>query len=173
MTASVYIARPGLVVGHSHSYFQGLSYIDGVRYKAYARFACELEQAGGLRVAVVHRTALPDEPDLLLDESDTHLASRSALVRSHALLLETAGNSFLTVARLGLLGAVTWEGMDRWRNGDTSSLGQSIVGRRDIAESMGAVGDSILGPKTYCYLSRSDWTSLPQAINWLLAVPCG
>ena len=50
-------------------------------------------------------------------------------------------------------------------------LDRSVMARRDIAESMDAVGDRVYSLDEYCYLRRDDWTSLPQVLNHYLCHP--
>ncbi|MFJ7219133.1 hypothetical protein [Amycolatopsis sp. NPDC098790] len=163
MTLAVYIVRPASIVvraGH------GEQTINGVAHFAYDRLAAELNGIGGLHAELAERDDIPQVPGKsVLDHSMGYIADESLAQRSITLLLEAERNSFLQVAQLDLLGCVTADGMQKWRHEETTELDRSLVGRRDIAESIDAAGGKILGPQTYCYVTRPDWTSLPAAIS--------
>jgi hypothetical protein len=163
VTLEVFIVRPPAV---SQVTSASRQQVDGATYYGYNRLADTLNTVPGVRAALVDE-APAGAASVVFDQS----ADRLARSPGRGLLLEAERNGFLPIVQHDLLGALTADGLTRWRAGAVVPDAETLVGRRDVAERLGAVGGRVLGLRDLCYVSRPDWTSLPAALAaYLVAV---
>jgi hypothetical protein len=125
-----------------------------VEHYAYDRLAAELTGALGRPVRVVEE---PGPPDAFLQLVQAVVAD-DALDPARTLLLDADPTDLAHVASESLLGALTTEGLDRWRAGEPAGE-RALYGRAD-APGMTA-GAERFG---YAYLSRPDAPDLPALV---------
>jgi hypothetical protein len=165
VVVDVQLARPGTVTSAANGV---VTHVDGVEAHDYGRLVRELEEAGGMTVSLTERLTVPGPPAILCTRYDFDLEDHPDSSYGRTVLMDAPGNAIVLVAGLRLLGAVMEREFLAWRSGGPVRLDRAVMARRDIAESMNAVGDSIYTLDEYCYLRRDDWISLPQVLNHYL-----
>ncbi|MFB9478842.1 hypothetical protein ACFFSH_05795 [Streptomyces filamentosus] len=164
MSVKILVVRSGMVVRNSSD---GVLEVDGWRLFRYDRFTRELGSLGEYEIEVTDepRDFLPSSFDILLHRHMEAVSEFSVGVRERCILLESDPNSYLRMAGLKLLGAVTGDGFQSWWSEGSVLSERSFVGLRSVAEKMGAVGAPVMGGKGYCHVTRSDLKEVPAVLN--------